>query len=230
MEWLATTLALVDAAQGTVNGGPRVGRPRDPQIDTSVLNATLAVLDRSGYGGLTLEEVARQAGTTKPAIYRRWPGRQRLVLAALSRRLGAAQAPDTGCTLCDLEECLKVFVAAFRRMPPNVLGPLFADCANDPELQVAFMTTLFDPPRAAVRETLDRAYERGDLRSDVDRELIVDLIGSLVHYRALFGHASTSNREIERAVEALLQGIATDYPRLLEHSRQMTSSGRHQHA
>ena len=132
--------------------------------------------------------------------------------------------------MCDLDECLKVFVAAFRRMPPNVLGPLFADCANHPELQAAFMTTLFDPPRAAVRETLDRAYEKGDLRSDVDRELIVDLIGSLVHYRALFRHASTSNREIERAVEALLQGIATDYPRLLEHSRQMTSSGRHQHA
>jgi len=213
-----------------MNGGARVGRPRDPQIDTAVLNATSAVLDESGYGGLTLEEVARQAGTTKPAIYRRWPGRQRLVLAALGRRLGDARAPDTGCTLCDIDECLKVFVAAFRRMPPNVLGPLFADCANDPELQAAFMTTLFDPPRAAVKETLDRAYEKGDLRSDVDRDLIVDLIGSLVHYRALFRHASTSNREIERAVEALLQGIATDYPRLLEHSRLMSSNVRHLHA
>jgi AcrR family transcriptional regulator len=212
-----------------MNGGARVGRPRDPQIDAAVLNATLAVLDESGYGGLTLEEVARQAGTTKPSIYRRWRGRQRLVLAALSRRLGAARAPDTGCTLCDIDECLKVFVAAFRRMPPNVLGPLFADCATDPELQGAFMTTLFDPPRAAVKETLDRAYEKGDLRSDVDRDLIVDLIGSLVHYRALFRHASTSNREIERAVKALLQGIATDYPQLLEHSLQTTSSGRHRH-
>jgi AcrR family transcriptional regulator len=203
-----------------------VGRPRDPQIATAVLDATVAVLGRSGYGALTLEEVARQAGTTKPAIYRRWSSRQRLVLAALGRRLGAAHAPDTGCTLCDLDECLKVFVAAFRRMPPGVLGPLFADCAGDRELHTAFMTTLFEPPRAAVRETLERAHERGDLRENVDIELILDLIGSLIHYRVLFGHARTSDLEIERAVEALLGGIATDYPALLEHSRQLSGDSK----
>jgi AcrR family transcriptional regulator len=197
----------------------RVGRPRNPEIGAALLRATLEVLDDVGYGRLTLEEVARRAGTTKPAIYRRWPNRPRLVLAALATRLGAAEPPDTGCTLCDLDECLKVFVAAFRRMPPDVLGPLFADCAGDPELRAAFRATLFDPPRNAVKQTLDRAHERGDLREDVDRDLILDLLGSLVHYRALFGHASNSDIEIERAVEALLQGIATDYPRLLEHSR-----------
>jgi AcrR family transcriptional regulator len=199
-----------------------VGRPRDRQIDAAVLAATLAVLDRSGYGRLTLEQVARDAGTTKPAIYRRWAGRQRLVLAALGQRLGEAGAPDTGCTLCDLDECLKVFVAAFRCMPPDVLGPLFADCDGDRELRAAFMSALFDPPRAAVRETLDRAHARGDLRADVDLDLILDLIGSLVHYRALFGHAPLTDTEIERAVEALLQGIATDFPRLLEHSRRVS--------
>ncbi|HMI70786.1 MAG TPA: helix-turn-helix domain-containing protein, partial [Solirubrobacteraceae bacterium] len=117
----------------------RVGRPRDRQIDAAALDATLAVLDQVGYGRLTLEEVARRAGTTKPAIYRRWSGRPRLVLAALSRRLGEARAPDTGCTLCDLDECLKVFVAAFRRMPPGVIDSLFADCAGDRELRAEFM-------------------------------------------------------------------------------------------
>lgn len=200
----------------------RVGRPRDRKIDASVLDATLAVLDRVGYGGLKLEQVAREAGTTKPAIYRRWANRPRLVLAALGDRVGVVRAPDTGCTLCDLDECLKLFVAAFRRMPPGVLGPLFADCAGDQELRAAFMTTLFDPPRAAVRETLERARARGDLRDGVDLEMILDLIGSLVHYRALFGHAPTSDVEIERAVEALLQGIATDYPALVDHSRHVS--------
>jgi AcrR family transcriptional regulator len=194
-----------------------------------VLDATLAVLDQSGYGRFTLEEVARRAGTTKPAIYRRWPNRQRLVLAALGLRLGDLKAPDTTCTLCDLDECLKVFVAAFRRMPPGVIGPLFADCAGDRELRAAFMTALFDPPRSAVKETLDRAHARGDLRDDVDLNLILDLIGSFVHYRALFGHAPTSDVEIERAVEALLQGITTDYPRLLEHSRRVSGDPRLHH-
>jgi AcrR family transcriptional regulator len=186
-----------------------------------VLDATVAVLGGSGYGGLTFEEVASKAGTTKPAIYRRWPSRQWLVLAALGRRLGAARAPDTGCTLCDLDESLKVFVGVFRRIPPGVLGPLFADCVGDRELRTAFMSTLFEPPRAAVRETLQRAYARGDLREEIEIDLILDVIGSLVHYRALFGHAPTSDAEIERVVEALLQGIATNYPALLDHSRQV---------
>jgi len=207
----------------------RVGRPRDPRIDAAVLEATLAVLDESGYGHLTLEEVARRAGTTKPAIYRRWSRREDLALAALAVRLGDLRAPDTGCTLCDLDECLRLFVASFRHMPPDVIGPLFADCAGDRELRAAFMRVLFDPPRAAAKETLDRAHARGDLRDTVDRELILDLIGSFVHYRALFGHARTSPAEIERAVEALLQGIATDYPRLLEHSRRMSGAPKLHH-
>jgi AcrR family transcriptional regulator len=215
------------ARDGT--SSPRAGRPRDREIDAAARSATLAVLERAGYGGLTFAEVARQAGTTKPAIYRRWPNRQRLILAALGERLGEAQAPDTGCTLCDLDECLKVFVSVFRRMPPGVIGPLFADCAADRELRAEFMTTLFDPPRTAVRETLERALTRGDLRDDVDLDLILDLIGSVVHYRALFGHAPTSDAEIERVVEALLQGIATDYPRLLEHSRAMSGDPKLHH-
>ncbi|WP_219412566.1 TetR/AcrR family transcriptional regulator [Pseudonocardia nigra] len=197
-------------------------RPRDPQIATAVLEATLAVLDESGYARLTIEEVARRADTTKPAIYRRWPARQHLVLAALATRLGTAPVPDTGCTLCDLGEGIAVFVAAFRRMRPDVLGPLFADCAATPELRDAFLTTLFDPPRAAVAQMLDHAVARGDLREDIDRDLVLDMLGSLVHYRALFGHAGTTAAEVGQAVEALLGGIAVDYPRLVAHSRELT--------
>ncbi len=200
----------------------RVGRPRDPQIDAAVLEATLVLLDESGYTGLVLEEVARRAGTTKPAIYRRWPSRQHLVLAALAVRLGDAQTPDSGCTLCDLNEGIVVFVSAFRRMRPYLLGVLLAACASDPELHDAFMSTLFDPPRHAVARMLDRAIARGDLRDDIDRDLVLDMLGSLVHYRTLFGHAPTEDIDVERAVEALLRGIATDYPALLEHSRSMT--------
>ena len=205
------------------------GRPRDPQIDAAILGATLAALAEVGYAGLTLEDVARRAGTTKPALYRRWSSRQRLVLAALARRLGEVRVPDTGCTLCDLDECLKLFVAAFRRLSPKVLGALFADCSADENLRAAFMAALFDPPRGAVKETLERAYQRGDLRDDVDRELILDLLGSLVHYRVLFGHAPTSDREIERVVESLLRGIATDYPALLEHSRRLSGDPKLHH-
>jgi AcrR family transcriptional regulator len=199
------------------------GRPRDPQIDAAVLEATLAVLDETGYGRLTIEEVARRAEATKPAIYRRWPTRQHLALAALATRLGDSPVPDTGCTLCDLDEGIRVFLAAFRQIRPGVLGTLFADCAAVPELRDAFLATLFEPPRAAVGQMLERAVARGDLRADVDRGLVLDMLSSLVHYRVLFGHAPTSDDEVARAVEALLSGIAVDYPQLVAHSRALTA-------
>lgn len=212
---------MVGSSSEQPAGPKRGGRPRDPQIDAAVLEATLAMLEESGYAHLTLEEIARRANTTKPAVYRRWPSRQHLVLAALATRLDAARPPDTGCTLCDLNEGINIFIAAFQQIHPDVLGPLLADCVTDTALRDAFMATLFDPPRATVATMLDRAAARGDIRPDTDRGLILDMLGSLVHYRALFGHAPTTDAEVEHAVEALMQGVATDYPALLEHSRRI---------
>lgn len=207
----------------------RVGRPRNTRIDAAVLESTLAILDEDGYSQLSVEQVARRARTTKPAIYRRWPTRQHLVLAALARRVDEVPVPNTGCTLCDLGECVIVFIDAFERMPPGVLGPLLGDCAGRTELRAEFMRSLFDPPRAAVQETITRAIARGDLRANISLEMTVDLLASLVHYRALFGHAPTGHAEIECAVETLVQGIANDYQALVDHSRQQRgASGDHQ--
>ncbi|MFD1718119.1 TetR/AcrR family transcriptional regulator [Georgenia deserti] len=198
----------------------RAGRPRDAAIDSAVLSETLAALAEDGYSHFSLEQVARAAGTSKPAIYRRWPTRQHLALAALANGLGQVEPPDTACTMCDLAESLILFVEAFRRMPPDVLAPLLADCAGDEALRQAFMSTLFDPPREAVRHTLSRASERGDLREDLDLDLAVDLLGSFIHYRVLFGHAGTSAEEIEATVETVLQGLAVDYECLVGKARE----------
>ena len=197
------------------------GRPRDPSIDQAVLAASVELLEEAGYAGVTIQEVARRAGTTKPAVYRRWPARPELVMAALGARLESVDAPDTGCTLCDLDECLRIYVELLDRIPPDVLGSLLADCAGHPPRYQQFMETFFEPPRQAVGQTIDRAIARGDLRDDVDRNLMIDLLGSLVHYRGLFGHAPLDTDEIERAVESLLRGVAVDFDALWAHAQAM---------
>lgn len=197
------------------------GRPRKPEIDTAVLDATLAVLDETSYGALAFEEVARRAGTTRPAIYRRWPDRAHLVLAAIARRLDVPESPDTGCTLCDFDEGLRVFLTEFRTIRPDVLSSLFADCAEDQGLREQYIRIVFDPPRAAVGSMLDRAIARGHLRTDTDREHILDLLGSLVYYRALFGHTHITDAETEQVIETLLRGAAVDYDALVAHSQAM---------
>ncbi|BBF99475.1 MULTISPECIES: TetR/AcrR family transcriptional regulator [Pseudonocardia] len=197
------------------------GRPRDPQIDTAVVEATLAVLDESGYHALSVEEVARRAGTTRPAIYRRFSGRARLALAAIAARLDVPESPDTGCTLCDFGEGLFVFLAEFRAIRPDVLSSLFAECATDAELRGQYMRIVFDPPRTAVGAMLDRAIARGNLRPDTDRDQILDLLGSLVYYRALFEERHLSDDDAGRLIETLLRGAAVDYDALVAHSEAM---------
>jgi AcrR family transcriptional regulator len=207
----------MSSATGTATPGTG-GRPRDPQIDRAVLDAASELLDAAGYAELTLEKVARRAGTTRPAIYRRWTGRAPLALAAVAARLRVPAAPDTGCTLCDLGESLGVFLAAYRTVRPDVLAALYAECAADPELRARYLGVVVEPSRRAVAATLAHASSRGDLRDDVDQDQVVDLFASLVQYRALFGDAHLSDQEAESAIELVLRGLAVDYDALLARS------------
>ncbi|GIG65729.1 TetR family transcriptional regulator [Phytomonospora endophytica] len=194
------------------------GRPRDPYIDEAVLSAALSVLSEAGYHGLSLEEVARRAGTSRPAIYRRWPGRTHLALAAIASRLNVPAPPDAGCTLCDLAEGFNVFLSAYRTIRPDVLSSLYADCAADPELRGRYLDTVIEPSRRAVGRTIEKAIARGDLRPDTDASLLLDLVASLVYYRSLFADDHMSDAEAEKAIEALLRGAAVDYDGLLAHA------------
>ncbi|WP_149359560.1 TetR/AcrR family transcriptional regulator [Lolliginicoccus suaedae] len=194
------------------------GRPRDRNLDSAILTATLELLAERGYLELSLEEVAHRAGTSRPAIYRRWPGRAPLALAAIADRLDTPAPPDTGCTLCDLSEGIEVFLAAYRTIRPDVLSSVFADCSAEPSLRDLYIEAIVEPPRRAVAHTLDIAIERGDIRSDADRDGLLDMLASVVHYRAVFQSRHLTEEDAAAVVETLLRGAAVDYPALVEHS------------
>ena len=221
-----------DQASEAPEGRGPGGRPRSRTIDDSLIAGTLEILEEQGYAGISLEAVARRANTSRPAIYRRWSGRAPLVLDAITARLDIPTPPDTGCTLCDIDESFNVFLAAYRTIRPEDLSALYADCAPDPELRTQYLATIIEPARTAVGQTLDRAVARGDLRDTIDRHLLLDLVGSLVHYRAMFSPEHLGDAEAQHALEVLLQGAAVDYPALVEHSEtleqaQISASGTH---
>lgn len=195
---------------------PAVGRPRDPAIGAAVLRAAVEVLRDGGYAGFAVEKVAARAGTTKAAIRRRWPVRQRLVIDALASVLVTPPVPDSGCTRCDLHLSVRLLAEVLsERLPAGVLAPLIADCSGVPESHRLLVETLVQPSRDAVAVVVRRAVDRGDLLPDVDPELFVDLLASVVYQRALFGDAPVDQESARRLVDLLLRGVAVDFDGLV---------------
>lgn len=108
------------------------GRPRDPRIDAAVLRATVELLAETGYPGLLVSAIAQRAGTSKPAIYRRWPSKAHLVHEAVFPVGADTAIPDTGSTADDLREMVRrtmVFLTtpAAKAALPGLIGEMAAD-------------------------------------------------------------------------------------------------------
>jgi AcrR family transcriptional regulator len=171
----------VDAAQRRPPG-----RPRNAEAGKAILDATLQLLGEAGYAGLTIDGVAAHAGVGRPTIYRRWPNKAALVIAALAQSTGLAPAPDTGSLRGDLlavqnHQVALMNSAGFRRITPG----LVADLSADPELAQTYLGQYITPRRASVWEALQRGIDRGELRPDVDFAFISDLLTGPLFYRTV---------------------------------------------
>ncbi|GAB3988563.1 TetR/AcrR family transcriptional regulator [Actinoallomurus acanthiterrae] len=203
------TSSMAQTTSGTARGGG--GRPRDPRIDDAVPRAVIEILNEVGYGGLTMEGAATRAGTSKPAIRRRWRSRQHLVVGALAATFGTAPTPDTGCTHCDLIAGISTLSDAFTTaIGRKALPALVADLTDDAELEKEFLDVFFHPRRATTAEALRRGIDRGDIRPDADIDLLLDMLASTTYYRVLFGHLPITPQLAEDVVSVIMAGVATE--------------------
>jgi AcrR family transcriptional regulator len=159
----------------------RPGRPRSPEAHAAILRAALELAVEGGLRGLSMEAIAARAGVGKATIYRRWKTKEALFVEAIGLIAFTPEVPDTGSARGDFEA---VSGAAVGRMAPEafrMLPRLMADAADDPELREALHTALVRPRRAAIAAILRRGIERGELRADLDIDLVSDMvIGPLI--------------------------------------------------
>ncbi|MGX4653188.1 TetR/AcrR family transcriptional regulator [Micromonospora sp. SCSIO 07396] len=110
-------------------------RRRGEELERAILHAAAEELRESGYGGMTMDRVAARAGTNKNAIYRRWPHRAALGIAAYRHLSDAALPnPDTGTLRGDALEMLRQANRTWSSPHGTVLRGLLAAAADDPEL------------------------------------------------------------------------------------------------
>ncbi len=175
-----------------------------------MLAAAGEILRREGYAGLTMEGVAAGSGVAKTTLYRRWPTKaalcMELYLDVAGREL---RDPDTGEVARDLKHIANTVVSLQRK---TVAGPAFigliAEAQVSPGTRKAFLAEFADRRREITRRVLRRAIERGQLRTDTDIDLVIDVIGGATTFRLLQGHAPLTRTFTSDLVDLVLSGCA----------------------
>jgi AcrR family transcriptional regulator len=185
------------------------GRPRDAAIDARVLEATLEILRREGYARLTIDHVAAEAGVARPTVYRRWPSKAHLLLDAVASALGGLRpGVSTGHAEHDLTAGVTTLSRAFEGVLGETLPALVAELSTSPELASAFVDVVLAPRRASMAQVLRDGIERGEVRPDIDVEVVLDLLAGPLYYRAIFRHAKPSRAAARAIVETVWRSIA----------------------
>jgi AcrR family transcriptional regulator len=184
------------------------GRPRCAETDRRILQAALRQLATAGYARMSVEAVAAEAGTTKPTVYRRWPGKAALAVAALAHFQATDPPRRTGATRADLCAALHDFRTKLLR--PNgmaMIGTLLVEERHTPELIALFRRRIVRPRRRMFREILEAAREQGELRPGADLDAAVNMLVGSLYARYLTGEGIPADW-VERVVATVLAGIA----------------------
>jgi AcrR family transcriptional regulator len=182
----------------------RGGRPRDPSRDGVIRAAILRLLADVGYGALTMDAVAAEAGVGKATIYRRWRTKQDLVVDTIAE-LNRVEAlpPDTGSLEGDLRGMLGSLVAVITGPVGAATLSLLSTVPHQPALAEAFRSGPLGVWRDAFSEVWSRAEARGELRPGVSGRLSAEATSALLVQRWLL----TGERVDESFADDVLSSV-----------------------
>lgn len=202
------------------NGRRPPGRPRSEQARLSILRSTLELLGRTGYSGLTIEEVAARAGVGKATVYRWWPHKGALIADAFaSSTTSKLHFPDTGSLATDMSRQMRQLVKVFSSPRGRIVSAILAAGQTDREVIAAFRQRFLKPRRQEAYATLRRGILRGELRKDVDLDLLLDSLYGPIYMRFLIQHERLTPQFVNKLCAIVLAGVRPPRKALLRTSR-----------
>lgn len=190
----------------------RRGRPRDPQLRGAILRAARELLDEVGPAALTMEAVAQRAGVGKPTVYRWWPNRHAVAMAALMD-----EAPPTARTARRARSALKALEQQLLGVADTLASragrhvtAIIAAADPDTEVAKAFRHHFVLARRGEGRAWLEQAVQQGELRAGLQLDVALDQIYGALFFRLLLGHAPVDPAFVRALVEQAVRGLAAD--------------------
>lgn len=185
------------------------GRPRDPRIDSAVLDAAAELLTEVGYADLTVAAIADRAGTSRPAVYRRWPSKAHLVHEAVFGDADTSHTPATGSLETDLRTIVARTAALLNSPLARLAVPgLIGEAASDPALNRRLLDRFEGRGWGGLDEYLVDATARGDLRPGFDAGVLLELvIGSTLAALLIRGPDGLTDSWLDTTTAILLDGV-----------------------
>ncbi|MFI9754927.1 TetR/AcrR family transcriptional regulator [Streptomyces collinus] len=194
----------------------RTGRPRSATADAAILAATREALVELGWSKLTLGDVATRAGVAKTTLYRRWAGKNELVVDAVAELFDELELPDRGSLAADIEGVVLQFAAILARPEARSgLMAVVAESTRDDALRERIRTSIVDRQKRLVVEGRTRAQRRGELPQETDPtgsartiDLIFDLVAGAVVHRTVVSAEPADEEWVHGFTRVLLLGLA----------------------
>ncbi|WP_326657905.1 MULTISPECIES: TetR/AcrR family transcriptional regulator [unclassified Streptomyces] len=193
----------------------RTGRPRSVAADEAILEATRASLVDLGWSKLTMGDVATRAGVAKTTLYRRWAGKNELVVDAVAVLFDELELPDLGSLSADVQAVVLQFAALLERPETQTaLMAVVAESTRDEALRTRIRDSIVNRQKRLVLQGRQRAQERGELPVEQDEataaltaDLIFDVIAGAVVHRALVSAEPVDEDWARRFTLLLLAGL-----------------------
>ncbi|MGW3138244.1 TetR/AcrR family transcriptional regulator [Streptomyces sp. NPDC001139] len=193
------------------------GRPRSAAADAAILAATREALVELGWSKLTLGDVATRAGVAKTTLYRRWAGKNELVVDAVAELFDELRLPDRGSLAADIEGVVLQFAAILAR-PEAACGlmAVVAESTRDDALRARIRTSIVEPQKRLVLQGRERAQQRGELPAESDPaeaartvDLIFDVVAGAVVHRTLVSAEAADEEWVRGFTHILLLGLTS---------------------
>jgi AcrR family transcriptional regulator len=174
------------------------------QREAELLAVTLELLQEHGYDRLTLDAVATTARASKATLYRRWPTKAELVLAAfVEGTRQVAVDPDTGTLRGDLL-ALGEQICAHVSSHAGTIRAVLVEISRSPELDAMMQEQFLAQRKALVAQILAHAVDRGEIDASAITEELWDVLPGYLIYRSVLAGRAPSTRTVQELVDNVL--------------------------
>jgi AcrR family transcriptional regulator len=188
---------------------------RDPGLspwsprETELLEVTLALLQQHGYDGLTVDAVAATARASKATVYRRWPSKAELVLAAFIEGIRqVAVAPDTGTLRGDLLRLGQVIREQVKKHASTIRAVL-VEVSRNAALNDAMQHQFLNQRKALIHHIMGQAVERGEIDEAVISDELWDLLPGYLIFRSIVAGRPPTESTVHALVDEVLMPALT---------------------